>query len=189
MMLGLGCALLLAGCASGGATSLSPKTDAVPAADNPSPPLAIETRRVSPRPRDPGADALVGSMRETVGLVGIPAPNREFRVSLDGVHNLSHATASEFGGLCRRLADLLTRSGAGEPDGGGAIRFVLASDEPADYEMRGSAYVVESEDADLWELYLTLEPAGAGWTVWRARGPVRMPRDPRPDEPQIIVRR
>lgn len=198
MMLGLGCAIVLAGCASETATSLAPApataAATAPIADNPPPPMAADTPpeplpAPSPaQPSDPGADVLVGSMRESVGLVGMPAPGVVFRVSLDGVRNQSHATAAEFAGLCLRLADLLTRSGTAVKDGGGAIRFVLADDEPADYELQGSAYVVEGEDADLWELYLSLQPSGAGWTVWRAQGPVRMPRHPRPGEPQIVVR-
>jgi hypothetical protein len=121
-------------------------------------------------------------------MAGTAAPGRALRVSVDGVRNQSHATAAEFAGLRLRLADLLTRSGTGGQDEGGAIRFVLAGDEPADYELGGTAYVVEGEDADLWELYLSLRPLGAEWTVWRARGPIRMPRHPRAGEPQIVVR-
>lgn len=186
IMLGLVCAISLAGCASGGARPDAAASVVAPAADNPAPP-AVARPAAPPKPRDPGADALVGSMRESVGLAGGSGPGREFRVSLAGVRNQSHATAEEFAGLCLRLADLLTRSGTAATDGA-RIRFTVAGDEPADYELRGSAYVVDNAGAGLWELYLALRPSGAGWTVWRARGPVRMPRHPRPGEPQIVVR-
>jgi hypothetical protein len=123
-------------------------------------------------------------------MAGGPTHGGELRVSMDGFRNQSHAPAAEFTGLCLRLAELLTRSGAGggRAGRGGPIRFVTASDEPVGYELLGTAYLVRHEEAEHWELYLSLHRAGEAWAIWRSDRPVWMPRRPSPGEPQIIIR-
>jgi hypothetical protein len=187
-MLGLLWLLLASGCGAGGqasflvpvasGTSPKPKTE-------PPPPRRVE-QPPRPTPADPGADALLRSIRESLG----PAVDRtssELRIGMEGLGNQSHASAAEFVGLRLRLAELLTRSGLGTA-GERPIRFVVAGDDTVDFEMTGTAYMAETDGDDQWELYLALRPAGRSWAIWEARGPVRMPRRPRRGEPQIILR-
>ncbi len=190
-MLGLAGALAVVGCDPGGPAAFAPRPAALVAGDQgPAPATSVPRRPPQPHPPDPGADALLASMRRALSqaLAGEPASGGELRVGIDGVRNQSHAPAAQFTGLRLRLAELLTRSGRGAAGGEAPIRFVIASDEPVGYELLGTAYLVPQGGAEQWELYLTLRRAGEAWVIWRADGPVRMPRRPRPGEPQIIVR-
>ncbi|MHC4767249.1 MAG: hypothetical protein ACYTEI_00895 [Planctomycetota bacterium] len=187
-MLGLLWLLLVSGCGAGGQASFfAPATTGTspePRAEPP-PPSRFE-RPPRPAPADPGADALLRSIRESLE----PAADRsssELRIGMEGVRNQSHASAAEFVGLRLRLAELLTRSGLGAA-GERPIRFVAAGDDAVDFELTGTVYMAETDGDDQWELYLALRPAGRSWAIWEAQGPVRMPRRPRPGEPQIILR-
>jgi hypothetical protein len=194
IMLGLGWLLALSGCDVGGPPGFAPTTSAPPAPPperraGPPPPRPVERPAepavAEPTPADPGADALLRSIREGIEAQVEPS-TRELRIGMDGLRNQSHASAAEFVGLRLRLAELLTRSGLGA--GGRPIRFVAASDGPVDFDLVGAAYVVEPDGGDQWELFLALHPSGRQWVIWRADGPVRMPRRPRPGEPQLILR-
>ena len=83
-----------------------------------------------------------------------------------------------------RLAQVLT--GAGR-SGRVPMRFASRADEPVDYELSGTAYLMTSQGFDLWELYLSLHPSGQSWTVWSADDPVRMLRQPRGGDPQLYL--
>lgn len=131
--------------------------------------------RPAARQGDPGADALVGAMRRGIALVG-DEPWGEILVSLEGITNQSHAGAGEFDAMRTRLARLLTGSGRGGPV---LMRFVSSANEPVDYELRGTAYLVTTLGFDVWELYLGLYPEGRSWTVWSPTGPVRLLRQAR----------
>ncbi|MHC4219107.1 MAG: hypothetical protein ACYSU7_11700 [Planctomycetota bacterium] len=175
MMLGLVGALFVGGCATGGAASASSHDRSTRAAG-----LAA-----APRQPDPGADALVRSIRGALANAGGLSRGAELRVSLDGIRNQSYAPAGEFNELRQRLADLLTLSGA---KGRGKIRFVIISDEPVAYRLQGGAHVVQDRAGHRWELHLTMHPTGSSWVAWQPDAPVRMPRFPKPGEPQISLR-
>jgi hypothetical protein len=185
-MLGLGWLLAMFGCDAGGPAAFAPAHTAIsPVGRREAPPPGQAERPAEPAPTDPGADALLRSIRAALG----PATARsraQLRVGMDGLRNQSRAPAGEFIGLRLRLAELLTRAGAGE-GGTAPIRFV-ADDGPVDFDLIGTAYVLGPEGDGQWELYLTLRPAGREWAIWRAAGPVWLPRRPRPGEPQIVVR-
>jgi len=67
------------------------------------------------------------------------------------------------------------------------VDSVADAAEAARYELHGTAYLVTARGFDQWELYLSLRPAGQAWTIWRADAAVRMLRQPRPGEPEIIL--
>jgi hypothetical protein len=187
-MLGLLWLLLAAGCGAGGQASfLVPATTARPPEPRPEPPPPSRVERPDrPALTDPGADALLRSIRESLGPAVIRS-STELRIGMEGIRNQSHASAAEFVGLRLRLAELLSRSGLGAA-GERPIHFVVAGDDAADFELTGTAYLVQTNGDDHWELYLALQPAGRSWAIWEAQGAVRMPRRPRPGQPQIILR-
>jgi hypothetical protein len=117
----------------------------------------------------------------------VNASSSEVRIGMEGLRNQSHASAAEFVGLRLRLAEILTRSGRAGA-GGRPFRFVAAGDDAVDFELTGTAYIVGPDGNGQWELFLSVRPAGRSWSVWQASGPVRMPRRPSPDQPQIIFR-
>ena len=132
---------------------------------------------------EPGADRLVADMRRSIDLTGEQAWG-EILVSLDRLRNHSHASAGEFASMRRRLAEVLT--GAGR-SGRVPMRFVSRADEPVDYELSGTAYLMTSQGFDLWELYLSLHASGQSWTVWNADNAVRMLRQPRAGESGTVT--
>ena len=188
IMLGLVWLLAASGCSAGGQASFfAPATISTAPEPQPEPPPPRRAEPpAEPAPADPGADALLRSIRESLG----PAVGRssaELRIGMEGLRNQSHASAAEFVGLRLRLAELLTRSGLGAA-GVRPIRFVAASDGAVNFELTGTAYIVGPDGDGQWELFLSLRPAGRSWSVWQAQGPVTMPRRPRHGEPQIILR-
>lgn len=146
-------------------------------------------------PTEPGAEAVVRSI-----LAALPArrcgPDRVIRVRL-GLRNQSHGSRREFAALRERLARLLSRAASRfnlvftAPGGAGGEAPPPGSEAPVDYRLRGAAYLVTADGIEHWELYLSLVPAAPGenWTVWRARGPVRVLRHPQPGRPQITLLR
>jgi hypothetical protein len=186
MMLGMLLAIVAQGCdagSAGGPIGFAPSgTGGAQAERRPAPARRAVQRRPARQATDPGADALVESIREELGPAVDSSPVA-VRVGVAGLRNQSHASEAEFVGLRLDLADLLTRSGLA-PDGGPPIHFVT-TDEDLDYELSGGAYLAVRDGIDQWELYLVLRPTGRAWVIWRAEGPIRMPRMPRPDMPQI----
>ena len=116
------------------------------------------------------------------GVVTAGGPRREVLVCLQGIHNHSHAAASEFEQMRHRLADALSRAGAHDllP-----MRFVADPDGPCDFELTGTAYLVTASGFDQWEIYLDLRPAEGAWSLWRPEGALRLLRQPRNDEPEL----
>lgn len=154
------------------------------AGGEPSPPdtrAELQIPQLGAHPTDPGADALVRSILASLDMPA-RAPGGETRVRVDRLRNQSHCSQREFASLLRRLADGLSRSGRSDQ-----IRFVADAAPPAHYELHGTAYLVTARGFDQWELYLSLRPAGQAWTIWRAAAAVRMFRQPRPGEPEIIL--
>ncbi|MHC4129035.1 MAG: hypothetical protein ACYTE6_01755 [Planctomycetota bacterium] len=188
IMLGLGWLLLASGCGTGGEASyFVPITGGPPPERRPEPPPPRPVERpAEPAPTDSGADALLRSIWGAIESQVEPS-SREVRIGMEGLRNQSHASGAEFIGLRLRLAEVLTRSGLAGA-GGRPIRFVASSDEPVDFNLIGAAYLVGSDGDGQWELFLALHPPGRQWVIWRADGPVRMPRRQRPGEPQIILR-
>ena len=162
---------------------ISDTSDAT-AGGEPSPadtPAKLQIPQLGAHPTDPGADALVRSI-----LASLDSPARahsgETLVRVDQLRNHSHCSQREFASLRRRLADGLNRSGRSDQ-----IRFVADAAQPAHYELHGTAYLVTARGFDQWELYLSLRPAGQAWTIWRADAAVRILRQPRQGEPEIIL--
>ncbi len=141
----------------------------------------LQIPQLGAHPTDPGADALVRSILASLDNPA-KAPGGETRVRVDRIRNQSHCSQREFASLRRRLADVLSRSGRSDQ-----VRFVADAAQPARYELHGTAYLVTARGFDQWELYLSLRPAGQAWTIWRADAAVRMFRQPRPGEPEIIL--
>ena len=148
-------------------------------------------------PTEPGAEAVVRSI--LAALPGPPpGPDTVIRVGVTGFRNQSHGSREELAAVRERLAHLLSRAASRfnlvftAPGGpGGDPAQDPPPEQPMHYRLGGAAYLVTADGVEHWELYLRLVPAAAGenWTVWRARGPVRVLRHPRPDRPQITLPR
>ncbi len=175
--------LLSAGCSASSsakpaAFAASPASAPPPAAPAPTAPTARPPVAPPPGP----ALTLVASMRQGIAVAG--GPGREVRVGLQGIRNQSHASTGEFDLMRRRLADALNLAGA---DQHMPMRFDAADGGPCDYDLTGTAYLVTASGFDLWEIYLELHRAGEAWSVWRLPGAIRMLRQPRPGEAELIM--
>lgn len=128
---------------------------------------------------DPGAALIVASMADT--LEKPAADERTVTViNLHSVRNLSRASADEFARFLDRFAALLTQ--AGTPH---AIEFVRTA-PAAHYRMQGVAYLITDAGLDQWEMYLSIAPADRDVAVWDARQVIRVLRNARPGQPQIL---
>jgi hypothetical protein len=171
-------AALLAGCAASGPER---GFDSGPA------PAPAENARVDPRHRpavttvDPGAERLVALIVDALDKAGLE--RRAYTsVGLWPLRNQSHATPTELEALTDRLARLLNAAGSAW-----GIEFYTDPSEAVDYELRGTIYLITARGFDQWELYLSLRPAGEGWSAWRSPGPIRVMRLPVAGAPQIIM--
>lgn len=146
--------------------------------------LVVEPREppappTPPVPPEPGALTLVASITASI-------PSRATdeqgvtRIGLHYLRNLSRADAGEFNTLTQRLADLLSAAGRHL-----STTFTTSFDEPVQYELLGTAYLITAAGFDQWELFLRLSPADESWTIWEHDVPVRVIRHPRPRQPQI----
>ena len=131
---------------------------------------------------DPGAARLLEKVAQALETAGRGAGGLT-SIRLGPLRNQSHAGAAELEGLTARLAGLLNRAGRDH-----AIRFFTDPSEAVDYELRGTVYLITAQGFDQWELYLSLRPAGEGWSLWRTEGPVRLLRLPAAG-PQIFLPR
>lgn len=142
-------------------------------------PVSVPAEPVPPL-TDPGADAIVGQMAKSIRPRHGDA-ERETRISLSRLSNQSHASSREFEALRNRLARVLNLSGRGS-----GIWFEVPPHASVDYELHGAVYLVTVAGRDQWELHLSLRPADGSWTVWRADGPLRMFRQLRGGDRQIL---
>jgi hypothetical protein len=131
-------------------------------------------------PIDPGAQALIDSIlnrvqNREVGADGIT------RIGMVQLRNQSHSGQGEFGSFQKRFAELLSRAGHDSH-----IEVTADPDAKVQYQFQGTAYLGTTEGFDVWELYLSLSPATQNWTVWEARGAVRVLRQPRVGQQQIF---
>jgi hypothetical protein len=108
---------------------------------------------------------------------------QETVISLGGLRNMSHADGLEFVGFRIRFAEVLTE--AGRPHG---VTF-RGTPGPSDYRVLGTAYLDSRGGFDQWVLHISLARSDEAWTVWEARRPVRVLRNPRPGQPQILPTR
>ncbi len=129
----------------------------------------------------PGADRMAVSIRRSLSLSGAETWG-EVLISLDGIRNHSHASREEFAAVLAQMANLLNTTNV---RGGIPLRFVAGTQESTDYELVGAAYLMTAQGFDLWELYVTMRPAGETWMIWSADGPVRLRRQPRPGEQRM----
>lgn len=136
--------------------------------------------RVRPEPVDPGAERIVQSLATRITTIEAERESGN-AVSFGLVRNLSRAQTSEFESLKARLASMFTHAGS---ESGLAFD---SNDAEAPYQLHGSAYLITVGGIDMWELYLTLMPRGESWTLWEASHPIRILRQPRPGQPNILV--
>lgn len=139
--------------------------------------------RPAPQPVDKGAALLVQSMlnrmeKRALGNDGVT------HIGLSNLRNQSRATSQEFEAFCERLAGLLTH--AAKDARGGSMRFTCDETETVQYQLQGAAYLNSVEGFDVWELFLSMSPSSQAWTIWQANNPVRVLRQPRPGQPQIL---
>lgn len=197
LILGLATAVVTLGGCSGdfdqaafapNAISLQPNhaLPAVAADEDAAAPQEAEPVSAPPEPvqpqTDPGADAIVGQIAKSIRPRNVDAEPRT-RISLSRLYNQSHASGREFEVLRNRLARVLNLSGRGH-----GMWFEVQPSASIDYELHGAAYLVTVAGRDQWELHVSLRPAGASWTVWRADAPLRMFRQFQRGDRQILLR-
>ena len=187
LILGLATAVVTLGGCSGDfdqaafapqAINLQP-SQAPPPAPGEAEPVSAPPEPVQPQ-TDPGADAIVGQIAKSIRPRNVDA-EPETRISLSRLYNQSHASGREFDALRHRLARVLNGSGRRQ-----GMWFAVQRHESIDYELHGAAYLVTVAGRDQWELHLSLRPAGASWTVWRADAPLRMFRQLQGGDQQIL---
>lgn len=158
-----------------------PEPTAEPA---PAPPPAPEPEpKPAPKPLDPGALQLVASLNSAVATKR-SSSDEHVTISVANLRNHSRCRSDEFQSLLERLAEELSR--AGEQAN---VAFIADADSSADYHLHGTAYLVTSDGFDLWEVYLTLQPAASSWTLWTAPDAVHILRQPRPRQQQFFLSR
>ena len=187
LILGLAAAVVTLGGCSGdydqaafapNAISLQP-IHAPPPAPQEAEPISAPPELVQPQ-TDPGADAIVGQIVKLIrSRNGDAEP--QIRISLSRLNNQSRASGREFEALRNRLARVLNLSGRSH-----GMWFEVQPSASIDYELHGAAYLVAVAGRDQWELHLSLRPAGASWTVWRADAPLRMFRQFQRGDRQIL---
>jgi hypothetical protein len=131
-------------------------------------------------PVDPGAALIIGAIDS--GLAQRATNDRGVTVvSMNGVRNLSRTDAAEFERFIDRFAGLLTRAGAEAH-----LEFTRDAAVEAHYRMQGTAYLTTAAGFDQWEMFLSIAPAERDFTVWDARSAVRVLRNARPNQPQVL---
>lgn len=130
------------------------------------------------RPIDPGAAIVARSIADS--LADRRTAGDSITINLAAVQNLSRSNADEFGSFVSRFAELLTRAGREFQ-----IVFVAEANAPSTYRMLGTAYLVNANGFDQWEMYLSLTPTDHSWQVWDARNAIRVLRTARAGRPQI----
>lgn len=147
---------------------------------------AASTSRVPSRepvqPVDIGAARLIESMR-----LALPSQFRtetgRARIALNRLKNQSRSTLDEFQMMQHRLVDLFEPLGRRM-----SIDFVNRDDEPADYEICGTAYLITADGSDQWEIYLQLRPINDDRrTLWANDAPIRLLRQPSPLGDRLAV--
>lgn len=134
---------------------------------------------IPPEPVDVGASRLVASMATVLGDRSLPADGATL-ISVHGVQNLSRSNAGEFSAFMHRFCDVLTNAGKSD-----RLAFTDDATAAAQFRMQGTAYMINAEGFDQWELYLTLSPADRDFDIWDAGRAVRVLRIARPGVPQI----
>lgn len=183
-MIGATLALFVGGCAApqGGrpqasaATAARPAPAPLPVAEPTSVPEPTPSPTPPPRAADPGSIRVIDAMRAAIDEYA-PGRRETIRVEAWRLRNFSHAAPREFAAMRRRLCELLSAAGARAAP---RIEFVDAEEGPVEFELHGTAYLLNADGFDQWELFLTLRPARDRWTVWEAAAPLRLLRNQRP---------
>ena len=144
-------------------------------------------------PRDPGADLIMKDLARSIDAPEMVAnANRgadleaPIVIRLIDLRNMGRTTRREFDLFQNRLVGLLDRSGA--EYGLSIVREVEDGVQvEANYELRGSAYLITREGIDQWELYLHLNRAGERWLILSPRDPVCVLREVNESRPQIVA--
>jgi hypothetical protein len=137
--------------------------------------------RPAPQPADPGAVSLVESVLAHLGERQ-RGDDGVTRIGVWQLRNLSRAHASEFARFTERFAETLSRAGRRHD-----VLFIADPDgPPVQYELRGSAYLISAEGLDQWELFLSLTSVHRPLTLWQPERAVRVLRQSRPGQPQIV---
>lgn len=167
------------------AQSVEPNSDDLtdrPATSSQEPqPTHIVDEADAPTPADPGAALLV---RRLSDVIDTDRADRQARcvISTCAIRNQSRAQPDEFDAMTQHLAELLDR--AGHSNG---LAFTADRAQPADYRLGGSAYLINADGFDQWELYLSLRPADRAWTLWQSDAPVRLLRIVRRRGQQLFI--
>ena len=145
----------------------------------------LEPEPEAPRePVDPGGSELVQRLAETIGVHAEREPDEVTRIGVWSLRNHSRCRSAEFSRFLDRFAEVM--SGAGEGDG---YEFTADDADAVDYHLEGTAYLITTDGFDLWELFVSLRPAGSSVSMWVAPGSVNVLRQPRPNQPQIFLGR
>ncbi len=139
-----------------------------------------------PRPRPPivdqGAAQLIEILSQRSAINDARQDKSEITIAIGKLRNHSRCRHEEFTTLLERLAEQLSIAGR---DAG--MLFIAEAEAEADFHLNGTAYLITADGFDLWELFFTLHPADASWTIWSAPGPVHMLRQPRPRQQQMFL--
>lgn len=119
---------------------------------------------------DPGAYTLVAGMANALGEAAA-RPGGPM-VAVRAFRNQSRSTADEIAEVRSRVIDLLQSASTVD----GRVRFTIDDAPEAEYTLGATVYLITRDGFDQWELYLSLRPVGANWTVWRNDQPVRLLR-------------
>ena len=126
----------------------------------------------SPEP-DPGSFILAETLARVIGLES-HAKNSNTRrtvIAMRPLRNQSRAARKEVKQLESRLLTLLQ-----QVDDEVGIKFVASETGATEYTLGGTVYVINRDGYDHFEMYLSLRPHGANWTMWQNDSPVRIRR-------------
>ncbi len=171
------------------ATGTSDTAPAVASITPPTPPPAAEPEPVpttpARRPPDAVARRLAAELIAAAGDRGGPA-----RIGVTQIRNYSRRSPSDFAAMTERLAGLLNDAARFDAGGARPSELPLFTADPADgvsHQIGGTAYLRLAGGVELWELYLTLSPADADFTVWEAATPIALRRAPGFQGPQLLA--
>ena len=143
--------------------------------------------RAVPQPAEPGAAAIVQAISKAIAdRAG--GPGGQVRIGLWQLRNQSRCNSPEFAAFRERFAGLLNRAAKDSQTAlaGNAIEFTADPDAAVDFELQGAAYLITAQGFDVWELFPSLSPTEPAWTIWQSPNPLRVLRQARPGQAQIL---
>jgi len=143
--------------------------------------------RPAPQLVDAGAAAVVQAIANRLSDPQV-GPDGVIHIGLTQVRNQSRATAAEYSAFIDLFADLLTRAANADREAGISPRIEFTGEPRAtvQYQLQGAAYTISTEGFDVWELFLSMSPASKDWAIWQADRSIRVLRQARPGQPQVV---